>query len=151
MFSFSFTINSRIPLKTSFQRTCKNINLNDVNVMPSELVSYTESLTDISPRILPLNSWPTVNHKLTNTKQILTNKHGVMDWRTIAREQNDILFPHCPPSSSPYKGNKKKLSPMSSSSFQNRTFDSPVSLSLTVINHYYYHKKHIYYTLSFYF
>lgn len=113
----------------------------DIGLMPLG-VNTPESSKDISPRVLPPPPWLTGNLKVTaqgKTTQI--GKRGITDWKSVgtttatsqigalpsatpsiinkslstsdAQHTNEFLLPNCPgATASPFKGNKKKLSPM---------------------------------------
>ncbi|CAD7088233.1 unnamed protein product [Hermetia illucens] len=123
-------------------------NLLDVNLLPIGLGPSPEVSKETSPRLFPLHPWTIANPKLTqhsnktsttsttgtSTKKVLT------DWKSVARESgNDFLLPNFTgASTSPYKGNRKKLSPMSTLSFQEQMqqrgesiiFPTPVRIKL---------------------
>lgn len=102
-----------------------------------------------SPRVLPPPQWLTGNLKITSQgKTTQIGKRGITDWKTISSSNpalstsipipgKDDLFtlPNCPgASTSPYKGLKKKLSPMATMSHDSQHYNtSPVWCSLSNI------------------
>lgn len=112
-------------------------NVNTSNLMPlGSLESGT--LKDTSPRILPPPPWLSGNFKVMagqQGKSTQIGKRGMTDWKSIGTtsktsvEPSEFLLPNCPgASTSPYKGNKKKLSPMSTLPIDHHhTFGTPVN------------------------
>lgn len=109
---------------------------NTGNLMPLGTLE-SGAFKEASPRILPPPPWLSGNLKvMAQGKVTQIGKRGITDWKSVgttsktAVEPSEFLLPNCPgASTSPYKGNKKKLSPMSNLPIDHH-FGTPVNRQL---------------------
>lgn len=98
----------------------------DLGLIPGlGAITSLESTKELSPRILPPPPWLTSSNIKVNTqgKSTQITKRSLTDWKSVGTitgttkgninsDANEFLLPNCPGATSPLKGNRKKLSPM---------------------------------------